>query len=135
LGMSQAMNCLATVILSLRDGRLFGHVPGNELPGYGHPVPAGRVASLGMSQAAWLRSFCPSGTGRLFGHIPGNELPGYGHSVPPGRTFLRYLRSLFVKYLFVGTAGLLVKAGPDWLTNSELAELGLESFAFWRATH
>jgi hypothetical protein len=28
-----------------------------------------------------------------------------------------------------------VEASPDRFTNAEIAELGFESFAFWRATH
>jgi hypothetical protein len=35
---------------SLRDGRLFGHIPGNELPGYGHSVPPGRILSCAHSR-------------------------------------------------------------------------------------
>ena len=27
---------------SLRDGRLFGHIPGNKLPGYYHSIPPGQ---------------------------------------------------------------------------------------------
>jgi hypothetical protein len=33
---------------SLRDRRLFGHIPGNKLPGYDHSVPTGLDRLIGV---------------------------------------------------------------------------------------
>jgi hypothetical protein len=42
LNLFQAINCLATIGRSLRDGLFFDRIPGNELPGYLHSVPSGQ---------------------------------------------------------------------------------------------
>jgi hypothetical protein len=69
---SQAINCLATIIRSLRDGA---------------------ISRTDSSPKAFGRERRCYGTGISLGHLPGNKLPGlrraqssrYDHIVPPGQ--------------------------------------------------